>query len=94
MEVLGRMFMLAAMAKGIQNYQKPLFWAVIYLLYLIGGEHLWDLMGGHWQGPLWKSALGFAVAYGTFWGMKETQDGVPYWAFFCIGFMVLTAVLP
>ncbi len=92
--MLGRMFMLAAMAKGISTYQKPIFWAVIYLLYLIGGEHIFTLMLGHWQGPLWKSALGFAVAYITFWGMKETQDGVPYWAFFSIGFLVLTAVLP
>lgn len=92
--MIGRMFMLAAMMKGIQSYQKPLFWATIYLLYLIGGEHLFDLMVGHWHGPLWKSALGFAVAYGTFWGMKESQDGPIYWAFFAGGFLTLTVLLP
>ncbi|MBX3172693.1 MAG: hypothetical protein KF760_35170 [Candidatus Eremiobacteraeota bacterium] len=92
--MIGRMFMLAAMMKGVQSYQKPLFWAVIYLLYLLGGEHLFDLMLGHWQAPLWKSALGFAVSYATFWVMKESQDGPIYWAFFASGFLIMTVLLP
>ena len=92
--MLGRMFMLAAMMKGIQAYPKPLFWSIVYLLYLVGGEHLFDLMLGHWQGPLWKSVLGFAVSYGTFWGMKETQDGLPYWVCSSGGFLILCVLLP
>lgn len=86
--------MLAAMMKGVQTYQKPLFWAVLYLLYLVGGEHLFDLMLGHWQAPLAKSSLGFAVSYGMFWGMKESQDGPLYWAIFAAGFLILTVLLP
>jgi len=93
-EVIGRAFFLCSMLKGLDAYPKPLFWSILYLLYLTGAEYLWPVMMGQWKAPLLYALLSLGFSYGTFRGLKEVGDGLPYWILFAVGFFTMIAVLP
>ena len=92
--VIGRAFFLCSILKGLDAYPRPFFWSALYLLYLAGAEYMWPLMLGQWKAPLLHAILGWGVSYGVFRGLKELQNGPPYWALLLVGFFVMMVILP
>ncbi len=82
------------MLKGLDAYPRPLFWAILYTLYLFGAEYLGPLMLGYWKAPLLDGLIGFGFSYGVFRGLRELGDGLPYWSLFFVGFFVMLVILP
>jgi hypothetical protein len=87
-------FFLASLLKASERYQNPLFWAVLYTLFLVSSDYMFRMAVGDWKIPLLLSGLNFGLSYALFAFLKEAGDGLPYWIGFCVGFMGLVFFMP
>lgn len=92
--MLGRGLFLCMVVKGLDAYPRPLFWALLYLGYLLGAEVMFAAAFASWKPAVFNGLLGFSVAYVVFRGLLELRDGLPYWGLFCAGLFTLIAILP
>lgn len=87
-------FFLGSVLKASERYQNPMFWSILYTLFLLSSDYMFRMALGDWKIPLLLSLLNFGLSYALFAFLKEAGDGVLYWAAFCVGFMGLVFFMP
>ena len=88
--MITKLFFLVSLFKGLDSYPKPLFWGILYTVFLVTIDYMWSLAGGASVLPiLGLIVLNFAVATGVFTALRELGDGLPYWATLIVGTLLL-----
>ena len=88
--MISKLIFLVSVLKGVDAFPKPLFWAGLYVVFLVTIDYMWSLAGGASLVPiLGLVALNFAVAAGFFTALRELGDGLPYWGTFVAGTLLL-----
>lgn len=92
---MGRAFFLLAVLKAVDGYPKPAFWATLYLFFILTSELMFNAaFSGFTRGMAGWAVVDWVVAYVYFSLLRATGDGLPYWATFCGGFLLLVFLIP
>lgn len=91
---MGEALYLVSVLKGLERYPNPLFWAVLYTVFLCTFDYMFQMALGQWKLPLLLTGLNFGLSFGLFTLLKEAGDGWLYWAVFCAGFVGLVFFMP
>lgn len=88
-------FFLVSLIKGLEVYKKPLFWAVVYVLFLLSSDYMFQAAVLHnYLKMAGCMVLNLGLGYGYFTLLKETENGLPYWGTFVLGFVLLVFFVP